>query len=307
MYKQTKYTFSKIANLEEQLTEKQLCDKSKTNNCELFLEKREAELLENEIQFSKSRQAYTQWIEQLCSNVRKNVTCIFCNRIFTDPIDLPCSNSICKKHLDDINENKCIFCSQIHEITSGDTFPNERLSQTIASDLYLTEKQRLLKTEIEQLLSNTTSLFKKIQKKEAEIKKFCVNHFAKLESKINLRKQTLNLKIDEIAAKCIDQVNASKTEYEHELQLVLSAKILDMEEHDKLKQDFNEELKSASFPQESFETIKSNLAIKKLELNEKMNSMLKIRTKMDKCSFDSDDFEYMKTSFGHLELVTLKA
>ena len=160
------------------------------------LEQTELELSEKNECYLQSKKVCQELIElqkKLCSNVRKSVTCKCCNRIFTEPIDLPCSNSICKKHLDDLTENKCFFCKQSHdtEIEEEEIILNESLSETITSDLYLNETERLLKTEIEQLFYETNNLFEKLKSKETEIELFFSEHFGKIMNKIDLQKEEL--------------------------------------------------------------------------------------------------------------------
>ena len=62
----------------------------------------ELDLQAKENELNSSRRICTQQgklIEQLCANMRKMVACKVCHKIFAEPIELPCTNSVCKSHL----------------------------------------------------------------------------------------------------------------------------------------------------------------------------------------------------------------
>jgi len=75
--------------------------------------------------------------------IRSLVTCKLCRKVFDDPITLPCSNSVCRKHLNVMGKNGCIFCDQWHNIKILKLMePDERLTNLIALGHHKTEKEK---------------------------------------------------------------------------------------------------------------------------------------------------------------------
>ena len=61
-------------------------------------------------------------------------------KIYDDPYELPCYNSICKTHLKLIKANACGFCHEWHDV-ENEIFPNESLHNLISLGLHKTEKE----------------------------------------------------------------------------------------------------------------------------------------------------------------------
>ena len=93
------------------------------------------------------------------------VTCKYskCNKYYILPVRLPCQNSICKSHIQDLlisNENessklmKCEFCNEVHKIPEEGFDLNRDLVELLYSDLYLSAKQKQCKESFNKLQLN---------------------------------------------------------------------------------------------------------------------------------------------------------
>jgi hypothetical protein len=77
--------------------------------------------------------------------IRSLVTCKLCRKVFDDPIALPCSNYVCRKHLDVMGKNACVFCDQRHNIKILKLMESdERLTNLIALGHHKTDKKKRL-------------------------------------------------------------------------------------------------------------------------------------------------------------------
>jgi hypothetical protein len=86
---------------------------------------------------------------------KSEVTCSYCSRIFRDPIDLPCGDSICREHLSDrdvvkANRIKCKKCSDEFGVKNNDFKSSNELKKLLESHSYLSEDEMSLKQELEQ-------------------------------------------------------------------------------------------------------------------------------------------------------------
>ncbi len=52
--------------------------------------------------------------------------CKICEDILVNPILLPCGETVCKPHTDEISKGKCVFCSGTH-IAPKEGFPENRI------------------------------------------------------------------------------------------------------------------------------------------------------------------------------------
>ena len=86
---------------------------------------------------------------------KSQLTCSFCSKIYKDPIDLPCGDSICREHLSDkdvvkVNRIKCKKCNGEFGVKSNEFKSNEDVKNSIESKSYLSEDEMSLKQKLEE-------------------------------------------------------------------------------------------------------------------------------------------------------------
>ncbi len=259
------------------------------------LKENETKLKENELKLKNQLINKDKLLKQLCANARKNVTCQFCNKIFSDPIELPCLHSICKSHLTEFSQNECIFCKQIHSITDNSK-SNESLCQTLEMNLHLTEQEKLLKAQIENLFNETNLLAEKLKKDETEAEMFCYEHFSNIMNSIDLQKERLKLKIDEIGENLINQVKDCKSKFATKLKINSSRPKLTDEEIEKLKCDTNEEFRKVDINEENLRNFNQNLYNNACHLKSKINEICRgvLRAASSRSRFKANILKMLK-------------
>ncbi len=100
-----------------------------------------------------------QWKSQL--------TCSYCSKIFKDPIDLPCGDSVCREHLSEksvVKENriKCKDCNQESEVTFDVFRSNKRIKNLLESQSYLSGEELSLKQELEVSIQKLYQFYDKL-------------------------------------------------------------------------------------------------------------------------------------------------
>jgi len=88
------------------------------------------------------------------NQLKSQLTCSYCSKIFKDPIDLPCGDSVCSEHLSDRNvvkekRIKCKDCNQEFEVTFDAFRSNKRIKNLLGSQSYLSGEELSLKQELE--------------------------------------------------------------------------------------------------------------------------------------------------------------
>ena len=243
-----------------------------------------------------------EFIEQLCSNMRINFMCKICNKIFDSPIDLPCLNTICKSHLNELKETKCIFCNQLHDFLIEEPNINEVLSQTIALDLHLTNQEKILKKEIEQKLAQTKVQTFDLTNNLVETESLSFDHFAEIMNKIDLKKERLKEKLEDIADELIRQTKECKYELENDLKSHALKKVLSQKEIQNLELSFNEYARNVTNVKENFEIIKSSLFDNKVNLDEKSNCVNKCKARLSDFSAEINSAIFDESIFGVFKL-----
>ena len=235
---------------------------------------------------------------------RSIVTCKTCRRIFMEPVDLACSHTICKSHLNDFNKNKCQFCQQYHEIVFNDVKSNTSVSETIEKCLHLTESEKEIKMAIEKLLSVNKSLTEELCLNQAESETLCYDHFAKILNGIDLQREELKKKIDELSEYLIEQVKQCKSKFQVDLKTNESVnRVLNVEEIIEMERGFVEDLRKFEFPKETLENLKNNLDSNCEFLNNKLSTLIKVSEKILTCRFLVKNINFGEEIFGDLTLV----
>jgi hypothetical protein len=92
-------------------------------------------------------------MEMLNSN-KSQLTCSYCSKIFKNPIQLPCDDSICRQHLIEgevVKENKikCQKCNQEFGVKNNEFKSNIDLKTLIERHSYLSNEELSLKRVLE--------------------------------------------------------------------------------------------------------------------------------------------------------------
>ena len=232
---------------------------------------------------------------------RRQIVCRTCTRIYLDPIDLPCSNTICKSHFEDFNKSKCSFCLQHHKM-SLEIFikSNQSLSEILQMNLHLSEKEKQIKIEIEKLLETNKSLTEELKLNEAQSDALCYDHFAKIENSIDLQREELKKKIDELSFDLIEQVKQSKSKFEDDLKSNALKPVLNMDEIYDIESDFDQEMRKVEFPLENLKNIENSLKANLTSLNGKLVAIKALSDKIESCKFVIKKIDFDTKIYGEI-------
>ena len=128
------------------------------DNAQMQLEEKHKAL---EFQLKEKSEAYEKLVKldkEKSEACRRQAICKTCKEIYEDPIELPCSNTICKSHFKDFIQSKCSFCLQYHEMSLNVIKSNESLNKSIKICLHLNQNEKQVKDEIEKLLETSKRL-----------------------------------------------------------------------------------------------------------------------------------------------------
>lgn len=131
--------------------------------------------------------------------VKKAIKCISCLEILESPVLLPCSHSICFKHVRDVsNESiKCEICEVDHRIPSKIGFPkNQALEEIIEANI---DSLYFGKSHIEALenCNQLESVLKSVDRLESDPYEYSREEFHELRNRVYLKSEQLKMNVDQ--------------------------------------------------------------------------------------------------------------
>jgi hypothetical protein len=160
--------------------------------------------------------------------LKSNLTCSYCPKIFKDPVDLPCGDSICRRHLferDILKQNKikCKKCKEEFGVKNNQFKPNNTLKNLIEDQSYLNEEEMSLKQKLE---NTTRVLFEKYNQflqNKTKLESEVFNHFQEIRFQIDEHRERIKERIDDIALEMINEIKKSEEMYLKNLKEVFSS------------------------------------------------------------------------------------
>lgn len=129
-------------------------------------------------------------IEQL----KKLLNCSVCSKLLDRPVTLPCGESICESHLDEIFNNQCRFCDKHHP--KSEYSINQSLSQMIelqVNTIKLSPKFESCKQSInrvEDIMNQADLVYK-------DPNNFIYEYFDEIKQGVYIRRENLKIQIDD--------------------------------------------------------------------------------------------------------------
>ena len=156
-------------------------------------------------------------MEMLKSQISK-VTCSYCSKIYKDPIDLPCGDSICREHLHERNvvkhnKIKCKTCNDEFGVKNNDFKSNQTLKTLVEDHSYLSEDEINLKQELEDSIQKFFEFYDEFVQNKNKTESILFDHFQELRFQIDEYRERLKVKIDDIALEMIETIKKHEEIY----------------------------------------------------------------------------------------------
>jgi hypothetical protein len=188
---------------------------------------------------------------------KSKLTCSYCSRIYKDPIDLPCGDSICREHLSDkdvlkVNRIKCKECNGEFGVKNNEFYSNKTLKNLIESHSYLSEDEISLKQKLEVSIRKFCEFYEEIVLNKNKNESDVFDHFQEIRFQIDEHREELKKRIDDIALAMIDETNKCQEKYLKEIKESFSS----FDDSQSLENQLHEIEESFRNPNLLIETIK---------------------------------------------------
>ena len=158
---------------------------------------------------------------------KSELTCNICKLVLsTSPVNLPCSSVICGEHLRDGTVKngmlQCQECDKNFNVPRGGFPSNEKVVDILTSEVHLSDDEKEIKRVIQELVQKLEQLQNVVKLKQNDMEVTRFDYFAEIRRHIDIQREELKKKIDEIALKLIDQANEKEKAFTLKLKESIS-------------------------------------------------------------------------------------
>ena len=239
---------------------------------------------------------------------KDQLVCQICKKILAEPIDLPCHCTICHAHLSDDSVTKdgilkCVPCEKEFVARNVEINVNKYAQMILDTNFYLSEQDCMLSQNIHDLLEQFEELFGQFKQKQNEFELDSHDRFAEIKRQIDIRREELKVKIDEIALALIKQTEENESLFREKLYEIAQTKEIGVERE---REILKEEFRHVEVDFERLNQLKSSHSAACQDLQSKLDELAFMAAQMEKCSYESKKDTFSVDSFGALSLKDLK-
>ena len=115
------------------------------------------------------------------SHLKSEFTCNICQFILKDPVELPCTHSICSEHVRDFTakngRTECLNCAIDFDVPQNGFSPNLEAINYIVEENHLTEEAKSIKQATHDLIQQLEQLQADVHMKHKIMQATCFEHF----------------------------------------------------------------------------------------------------------------------------------
>ena len=236
--------------------------------------------------------------------LKSSLTCSYCSKIYKDPIELPCQDLMCKEHLFNKSKIECSTCKQEFEIKDHD-FKSIKSIQNIIEDLqYLGDEGKALKKKLEDSIKIFCEMYDEFTLNKTQLNLDCHNHFQEIRFQLDMHREKLKEKIDEIYMEMIEKTKEFETKYLKSFneKLPVSFKSFEAKSVENYLKELEETFRDPNLVIESIEKLqfKQQEAIAKIQPH--LNEMVLIKEDLKASNEFKPFLSFNKDLFGQLNL-----
>ena len=245
---------------------------------------------------------YISYFRQISSkkmSLKSEFICSICKLVLSNtPVTLPCTHVMCNQHLRDGTAKdssiRCLECDQEFDVPSNGFPPNKIISSVITKDLHLSDEEKTLKYAMQTLIQQLESLQSDLKQKLSDLERINFDHFSEVRRQIDVQREELKKKIDEIALKMINLVKEKEKAYTSTMQLfILTTKPVNIEERRRILEN---EFRNPNLVIEEVQRLQYEHEQKISEIQARINEFDSFDTKIKSFVFKPSQ----ETSFGNL-------
>ena len=221
---------------------------------------------------------------------KQSFICSHCNKIFKNPILLPCYDTICESHLREemVLKHKSIECKTCKQTFSLDGLkvgPNKHLQAELDHEIYFSDEEKSLKNALLESCANFDQMSQKYQESKSNFGSESKAHFERLRRQLDQKRENLKEKIDEIYLEMIERTkNCEESVLKNLANNFKAVDVLMLSNQKKLGEMTGNEIK------EKFRVANLELNLLREQLNKRENEIADLKIKLDEIAIISKNF-----------------
>ena len=183
----------------------------------------------------------------------------------------------------------CAVCKDTFPVPTKGFKPNKRLENILQKDAHLSDEEKTLQSAIHTSIQLLKDMHEELKTSQASLEMNSHEWFAHIRRKIDLRREELKLKIDEIALRMISQIEFAERAYTHRREknaraLTTQAEFFDF---DKQSQDLADAFRKLDGVSQSAQSLLADQAAK-------IDTLQKIIEEFQIIRSDLPTYEFLK-------------
>ena len=150
-------------------------------------------------------------------NFKADLLCSICELVFSEPVSLPCGCTVCANHTRHVASVTCAVCEHEFEVPTHGFQTNKCAKNILEKNGHLSDDEKALKLNIQGVIQRLETLVSSFKQSEADFELLCNDHFNELRRHVDIQREELKQKIDEIALNMIDQLKQHEIVYRQKL------------------------------------------------------------------------------------------
>jgi hypothetical protein len=240
---------------------------------------------------------------------KSNLTCSYCSKIFKDPIELPCSHNLCKGHLAEKsvaqqNKIKCGDCKKDFKVFDNEFKTINLVNKLLDDHGYLNDEEFALKKQIEDSIRTFFQMYEEFSLNKTNRDLDVHNHFQEIRRNIDLHREKLKEKIDDIYMEMIEMTKKFEATYLKSLENKLEASLKSFETtslEQRLKET-EETFRNPNLLIESIRDMQRQQEVSIAELKSKLNEQSQVKEELIDMNQFKPNLSFSPDSFGQLYL-----
>lgn len=151
-------------------------------------------------------------------NIKEELTCKYCNKIYKDPITLTCGDSVCRHHAEETllnNSSNRFFCPICNEENKNHDFKvNKILENLIKKELH----EFKLNPKYEETLNSLKTKITTLENILNDHQNFIYEEISELKRQVDLDRENIKSDIDKLADDLIQQLESYKARFNTEFK-----------------------------------------------------------------------------------------
>jgi hypothetical protein len=241
--------------------------------------------------------------------LKSTLTCSYCYKIFKDPLELPCSHHLCKEHLAEksgVKQNriKCGECKQDFDVNNNDFKTNSLIKKQLDDHVYLSDDELSMKEQIEDSIRQFFKIYEQFALNKTTLDLDVHNHLQEIRRNIDLHREKLMEKIDDIYMEMIEKTKSFEATYLKSLKDKLEASLKSFETKF-LEQSLKETDESFRNPNLLIESIREMQRQQEkviAELKLKLDEQSQVKDNLIQMNEFKPNLSFSPDSFGQLRL-----